>query len=228
MAISFFPPRLIVFDLDGCLVDSLPAIAQAANDTRRCLGKRAVSTATVAGCMSGPMTEFVRQVLAVESTPVADAEVPGLARLYASLYQRASSKGLAQPYEGVTDVLRSLADDGRSIAVLTNKAERLARLTLADAGLHRYFDPQAVIGCDTLSKAKPHPMPLRNLMWRFRASCEVTWMVGDSGTDVAVARSALCSAIACRYGYGNATECLPDAVISSPYELLKLARIEAV
>ena len=226
MSISFQAPDLLVFDLDGCLVDSLPVSHRSANLVRALLGKVSVDEVTIADCMGGTTRAFVRRVLAARSTPVPEIEMPGLLRVYGSLYERVAAR-MVSPYPDVTEVLRALLADGRSIAVCTNKAERLARLTLAYAGLSRFFEHDAIIGYDTLQVSKPHPLPLRRLMERFKTAAELTWMIGDSASDIAVAHAASCTAVFCTYGYGSAGEHRPDATIARATDLLQLARVQS-
>lgn len=217
-------PRLIVFDLDGTLVDSMPAIHQAANELRREQGLPPLDVAAVAGCMSGPMSDFVRRVIGVDGEP-SDVVTERLLRSYAGHYERASRQGMARPYTGVAELLMRWIDRGVAVAVLTNKAERLARISMEDAGLARYFPADAIVGFDTLAAAKPDPLPLRHLMRRFGVGAESTWMVGDSGVDVLTARVAGCTAIWCRYGYGDVAAHEPDAIIDDPVELLGLTGV---
>lgn len=224
MQVKFNKPRLVVFDLDGTLVDSMPAIHHAANELRREYGLPPLGESAVAGCMSGPMSNFVRRVTGRDREPSA-AVTERLLRSYVSLYERASHQGLAQPYAGVAEVLTRIIESGVAIALCTNKAEGLARASLVDVGLARFFPADAIVGFDTLAAAKPDPLPLRHLIRRYSAAAESTWMVGDSGVDVMTARAAGCTAIACQYGYGDANAHQPDAIINQLAELLCLSEL---
>jgi phosphoglycolate phosphatase len=205
-------PSLVVFDLDGTLVDSMPAIRHAANSLRSEVGLPPLDRSGVAACMSGPMSEFVRRVTDTDPSPAADV-VERLLRGYSRHYEEASRDGFARPYAGATAMLNRWAELGIAIAILTNKGEALARASLKDTGLAGFFAADAIIGFDTLARPKPDPLPLRHLMRRFGVEADKTWMVGDSGVDILAARAVDCVAIACRYGYGDATDHQPDRVI---------------
>jgi phosphoglycolate phosphatase len=212
---------LIVFDLDGTLIDSRRDLADAAN-------------ALLESCGGGPLSEeqIGRMVGDGAATLVARVfEASGLERpadaleRYLALYdQRLLNHTL--PYPGMAHVLDVLGMRA-TLAVLTNKPLASTRRILAGLDLARHFAEDAVVGGDGPFPRKPDPAGLRHLSARANVPAESTLLVGDSLTDWRTARAALTPVCLARYGFGY--EGFPrqelgptDRLIDTPAELLAL------
>ncbi len=211
--------------MDGTLVDSLAGIVAAVNEVRAIMGLEPIDRSEVRSYMGVALPEFIaRFTTRCVDSPPANGAVDRAVRLYPMIYRQMAAIAV-QPYEGVFDVLQYLRDLGIGLAVCTNKATDLAKVTLAGCGLHQYFRAEHVLGADALPKCKPDPTPLLALMDAFGVPPQETWMIGDSDSDMQAAHAAKCTAIACGYGYGEATAHGPAAVISKPVELIPLVVI---
>jgi phosphoglycolate phosphatase len=213
--------RLIVFDLDGTLIDSRRDLADAAN-------------LLLASCGGGPLAEqdIGRMVGDGAATLVARVfEASGLERppdaleRYLAIYDRRLLNH-THPYPGMTDVLGVLAMRA-TLAVLTNKPLASARRILEGLDLARHFAEDAVIGGDGPFPRKPDPAGLRHLRASADVPVESTLFVGDSVTDWRTARAALTPVCLARYGFGYegfpAHEIGPtDRLIDTPADLLAL------
>lgn len=213
--------RLIVFDLDGTLIDSRRDLADAAN-------------ALLESCGGGPLSEehIGRMVGDGAATLVARVfEASGLERpadaleRYLALYDQRLLNH-TRPYPGMADVLDVLGMRA-TLAVLTNKPLASARRILAGLDLARHFAEHAVLGGDGPFPRKPDPAGLRHLSARANVPVESTLLVGDSVIDWRTARAALTPVCLARYGFGY--EGFPrheldptDRLIDAPAELLAL------
>jgi len=217
--------QLIVFDLDGTLVDSLPVLTFCVNRMRSEHGLTALASDQIAGMSGGPMHSFLRRAVSIGG-PESNASDEEIGCEYGGHYRRACRSGLMRAYAGTGAMLRSVTEAGHAIAICTNKSQELALVTTEVCGFKKYFSEANVIGCDTLPKVKPDPMPMEWLMARAAISPPDCWMVGDSAVDMALARNAVAHAVAIEYGYGQASASHPDARMTTPADLLTILGIK--
>jgi phosphoglycolate phosphatase len=215
------PFSLIVFDLDGTLVDSRRDLADAAN-------------ALLVECGGEPLTESAIARMVGEGAPVLvarafaaagiQAPADAVARFLAIYHERLLVH--TRPYPGMPDVLDALGARA-SLAVLTNKPLAATRAVLAGLDLARHFSDEAVIGGDGPFARKPDPAGLQYLASRTAVPMSETLLVGDSLVDWKTARSAPTAVCMARYGFGFETFPLDvlgleDRTIDAPSELLSL------
>lgn len=186
---------LVVFDLDGTLVDSSRDLADATNALIAELGGAPVPEQRVVGMIGEGAARLVRRALAAASL---DPETPGALARFLELYD-ARLLNTTMPYEGTAEALKNLASRS-PLAVLTNKPARATIRILDGLGLNEYF--QHVIGGDSPLGRKPEPAGLRDLMGRAKATPETTLLVGDSPIDLDTARRAGTRICLARYGFG--------------------------
>ena len=186
---------LLVFDLDGTLVDSIHDLAEAASDLSEAHGGARFDDDAVCRMVGEGAAVLVERVMARagHAVPPPDA-LPSFLRLYD---QRMFDTTRAYP--GMADTLRALADS-HAMALLTNKPEDSARKVLAHCGLDGFFT-HMVFG-DGEFPRKPDPAGLRWLMKKHRATAARTLLVGDSEVDLATARAGGVRICLARYGFG--------------------------
>lgn len=187
--------RLIVFDLDGTLIDSKRDLADSANALIAELGGLALSEDQVAAMVGEGAAVLVRRALeAAGLDPRSATSLPRFLELY-------EERLLVHtvPYEGMVDALAALAPHV-PMAVLTNKPTRASERILSGLGLRERF--RDVIGGDTAYGRKPDPAGLLALIERASATPETTWLVGDSRIDFETARRAGVGICLARYGFG--------------------------
>ncbi|HRO14797.1 MAG TPA: phosphoglycolate phosphatase [Paracoccus sp. (in: a-proteobacteria)] len=174
---------IVIFDLDGTLIDSAPDIHATSNIVLAAQGLDALSLAEVRGFIGRGVPHLVDCLLYRHG--IRDA---GLAAHMAAEFTRhyETAVTLTRPYAGVPETLRALSGMGRRLAVCTNKPVSPARAVLAHLGLAQHFT--AVIGGDSLPRRKPDPAPLRLA----HAACGggPVLYVGDSEVDAECARAA--------------------------------------
>ena len=186
---------LLVFDLDGTLVDSIHDLAEAASDLSESHGGARFDDDAVCRMVGEGASVLVERVMARagHSEPPAGA-LEEFLRIYD---QRMFDTTRAYP--GMAETLRELADS-HAMALLTNKPEDSARKVLAHCGLDGFFS-HMVFGDRTFPR-KPDPAGLRWLMKQHRASAARTVLVGDSEVDLATARAGGVRVCLARYGFG--------------------------
>ena len=212
--------RLIVFDLDGTLVDSRRDIAEAANTLLEECGAAPLLEERIGRMVGdGAAALVARAFAAVGTLAPADA----LER-FVAIYSRRLLRH-TRPYAGIPDVLSHLSQRA-ALALLTNKPLAAAQEILEGLDLARYFGA-AVIGGDGPFPRKPSPSGLQHLAAAAGATAESTMLVGDSVIDWRTARAASTAICIARYGFGF--ESIPvadlgpgDRMVDAPEDLLFL------
>lgn len=190
--------RLIVFDLDGTVVDAFADIAAAANYGLKIVGRGPLDVATVSRYVGHGGRDLMRSCLGVgASEDEINRALEGWRAYYAE-----HPADFAKPYPSVEPTLAELRRRGIRLAVISNKIHEVARAALQHLGLARYFD---VIQGETPDlPRKPDPEALRRLMEQFGVMPEETLMVGDGDADMDAARNAGVAAVGVSYGVSSA------------------------
>ncbi len=221
--IDFDAVRLVLFDLDGTLVDSLPDLAWCGNEMLRELGREPRDEQDARAWVGNGIARFVKRFLTGEMDVEPDPELferalDSFRRLYADNVSR-----LSTVYPGVVDGLERLARRELHLGCVTNKAGSFTADLLAAKGLAQYFE--LVVAGDTTARQKPDPMPLRYAADHFGLDSAECLMVGDSANDVQAARAAGFRVVAVPYGYNHGYsihDCNPDRVVADLRELAEL------
>lgn len=186
---------VVVFDLDGTLVDTAPDLSAALNHMLGQLGREQLPQARVLGMIGRGVRVLIEQGLAATGETTPEMLEEGL-KIFLSYYE-AHIADRSRPYEGVETTLDLLAARGVRLAICTNKPEQPTCKLLAALGWTGRF--ASVIGGDTLPERKPDPAPLREAIRRVGGGPAV--LVGDSMTDVETARAAELPCVVVTYGY---------------------------
>jgi len=209
-------PKLVLIDLDGTLVDSVPDLAYCLDEMMTALGRTPWGIGKARGWVGNGVDRFVKRGLTdtLWEDPADElfAEaLPIFMKLYAD-----NTSGRSCLYDGVVEGLDYLKANGFKIGCVTNKAEAFTVPLLKDMGIHDYFE--IIVSGDTTAKKKPDPMPLRYAAEKLGEAAEDCLMVGDSMHDVEAARNADFQVVSVPYGYNHGVdirEAKPDAVIES-------------
>lgn len=208
-------PELVMFDLDGTLVDSVPDLAAAVDKMLLGLGRPLAGIDKVKGWVGNGASVLVKRAL-VDDIEVGVLEVGLYERgfaLFMEFYAEATADQ-SQLYPGAMECLKGLKEQKVKMALVTNKPIRFTRAMLEEFELSGFFE--VVIGGDSLAKKKPDPLPLLEIMRQCGVSADKVLMVGDSISDLNAARAAGCAVACVPYGY-NHGECIslagPDVVV---------------
>jgi phosphoglycolate phosphatase len=214
-------PQLVVFDLDGTLVDSRRDLADSVNALLADLGRAPLDQHLIGTLVGDGAKQLVERALA--ATGAGDPPADALDRFLAH-YDRRLLVHTA-PYDGVMEMLETLEARGIRRAVLTNKPQAASERVLEGLALRQWFDAD-VIGAEGEFARKPDPAGLRALAARAGVPLEATLLVGDGGQDVETARRAGARVCGARYGFGfpTAVDLLDDSdwIIDTPMGLLAL------
>lgn len=209
-------PKLVLIDLDGTLVDSVPDLTYCADEMMKALGRPAWGEAKVRMWVGNGVERLVMRALTNELWIDPDpAEFQKALPIYMDLYAKNTS-GRSCLYDGVVEGLDYLRSGGFKIGCVTNKAEAFTVPLLKDMGIYPRFD--LVVSGDTTPKKKPDPMPLLYAAEKLGVAPADCLMVGDSMHDVQAARNAGFQVVCVPYGYNHGhdiREANPDAVIES-------------
>lgn len=215
--------KLLVFDLDGTLIDSAQDLCNSVNATLEKFSRPPLSDEVIAGYIGNGALMLVRRAFATDNGNEPGEELLSDAYKFFLDYYREHKLDFTYAYEGVLealDALHKLHDQidvpQRAMAVLTNKPVRPAQAICEALGLAPYF--LQIYGGNSFATKKPDPAGLLSLMKEANAKPEETVMIGDSQVDVMTARNAGAWSIGCTFGLapGSLEAIPPDVLVDSP------------
>jgi phosphoglycolate phosphatase len=209
-------PEMILIDVDGTLVDSVPDLAFCVDEMMRKIGREPWGETRVRDWVGNGVERLVRRALigALDGEP-ADEEFERAYPIFLDLYAENTSRR-SLLYPGVREGLDYLKAAGYALGCVTNKAAQFTVPLLKDLGV--YDDFRIVISGDTLEHKKPHPAPLLHAAEFFKVEPANALMVGDSISDVKAARAAGFTIACVPYGYNHGEDirvASPDLVIEN-------------
>ena len=210
-------PKLVLFDLDGTLLDSAPDMAATVNRMRAARGQGPMPLAELR-----PHVSKGSRAMSAAAFPGLGGEVPAeTIREFLDTYEQELGRH-GMLFDGVAELLEAIEADGARWGIVTNKPEYLAKLVLPQL----QWDARCAIlvGGDTLPQRKPHPLPLLHAAETLGVAIEDCVYVGDDERDIAAARAAGMRSIAVLWGY-RLHEDTPeswqaDAMVETPRDLL--------
>ena len=221
-------PQMILIDVDGTLVDSVPDLAYCVDVLMERLGRPPHGEAAVRNWVGNGVERLVRRALVgqLDGEPP-DADFDRAYPIFLDLYAENTSKRSVL-YPGVREGLDWMAAAGYRLGCVTNKAAQFTIPLLTDLGVIDRFG--IVVSGDTLPQKKPDPAPLLHAAAHFGVDPTQSLMVGDSVSDVKAARAAGFGIVCMSYGYNHGVDirlARPDAVIDSMVELQGLLAAQA-
>lgn len=186
--------ELIIFDLDGTLIDSSEDIAWSANRTLAAMGHSEMEPEEIIGHIGWGVKPLLQKLMPGESEErIAEARLKFLDFYGGHLVIK------TRLYHGVEDTVNHFHDAGKKMAVVTNKPFGLADRILDSFGLKRFFP--LILGGDSLPNKKPHPEPIEKAIRELSCRPERTAVVGDSPVDCEAGKAAGAYTIGVSYGF---------------------------
>ena len=221
-------PEMILIDVDGTLVDSVPDLAYCVDEMMKQIDMPVHGEAKVREWVGNGVERLVRRALIGQlNGEPDDALFEKAYPIFMDLYAENTSKR-SSLYPGVKQGLDYLKAAGYKLGCVTNKAEQFTLPLLKDLAVYDYFS--IVISGDTLAKKKPDPLPLLHAAEFFTVTPQQSLMIGDSTSDVKAARAAGFQIACMTYGYNHGVDIReenPDAVMDSMAELPNLLKSAA-
>ena len=210
--------RIVVFDLDGTLVDTAPHLVNALNFVLDREGLPPVPLHAARNMIGHGARRMIERGLELEGRTASVADITRLMSVFIDYYA-AHIAVASRPFEGLESALDALSTRGFRFAVCTNKLEWLSKLLLDQLGLSSRF--AAICGADTFGVSKPDPVILRETIARAGGLVADAIMVGDAGPDIGVARRAGIPVIGVEFGYTEVpiADLKPDLLIGHMRDL---------
>ncbi len=222
--------KLIAFDLDGTLLDSVPDLAVAADQAVQALGYPGVSEDKVRDYVGNGADVLVGRALSQSMTidPALSSELLVKAReLFDDFYDKSGHK-LSHLYPAVKETLSELQQAGFTLALVTNKPSKFVPEILEQHGIDKFFVD--VLGGDAFPEKKPNPVALNWLMEKHNCQPQEMLMVGDSKNDILAAKNAGCYSFGLTYGYNHGepiSASKPDFVADIIADLVDVVAVSA-
>ena len=216
-------PKMILIDVDGTLVDSVPDLAYCVDEMMKALGREPHGEAKVRDWVGNGVERLTRRALIgqLDGEPSDEDFAKGYP-IFLDLYKDNTSKRSCL-YPGVREGLDYMKSQGYLLGCVTNKDAQFTIPLLKGLGIYDEFG--IVVSGDTLPVKKPDPQPLLHAAAHFGVGAEDSLMLGDSKSDVTAARNAGFQIVCMSYGYNHGEDIRnynPDAVIDSMVELKAL------
>jgi len=213
-------PEMVLIDVDGTLVDSVPDLAYCVDAMMQELGMPERGERRVRHWVGNGVERLVKRALINQIDGEPDEALFAKALpVFEALYRENTSKRSCL-YPGVKEALDFLQTTGVRIGCVTNKASQFTLPLLQDLGVRDYFE--IVICGDMVERKKPDPMPLLQAADQLETEPQASMMLGDSMSDVNAARAAGFQIVCMSYGYNHGEDIRdydPDAVVDSMAEI---------
>ncbi|MBA5762733.1 phosphoglycolate phosphatase [Vibrio sp. 404] len=222
--------KLIAFDLDGTLLDSVPDLAVAADQAVKALGFSGVTEEQVRDYVGNGADILIGRALSQSLTinPEFSPELLAKGRELFDDYYEQSGHKLTHLYPAVKETLAELQQAGFTLALVTNKPSKFVPEILAQHDIAKYFAD--VLGGDAFPERKPNPVALNWLLEKHGCTADEMLMVGDSKNDILAAKNAGCRSFGLTYGYNHGepiSASNPDFVADNIAQLLEVIAVSA-
>lgn len=216
-------PELVLLDLDGTLIDSIPDLANAVNKTLSELSIEQREIGSISNWIGNGAETLLHRALTDDINGEADPELfkNALPR-FIEIYEE-NICVMTTCYPGVAEGINFLKERDVKLGCVTNKPGAFVSPILEKFGL--LSDMSIIVAGDTLPKKKPDPLPLLHAASVLKADPKKSLMIGDSVSDVESARAADFQIVCVSYGYNHGKDIRdtkPDAVVDSLAELSQL------
>jgi phosphoglycolate phosphatase len=223
--VYFTNKKLLIFDFDGTLIESVPDLASALNAMLLQLGRDTFSEESIREWVGNGAKTLVSRALCgsreIDATLLAQQPLSRALEIFLHYY-RQNPANKTRLYKGVKETLQDLHKKGYTLAIVTNKPTAFIAPINEALGIAELFSLS--LGADALAQKKPHPLPLLHTLTQLGFSKEEALMIGDSKNDILAAKAAGIASVAVSYGYNYGEDIArynPDAIIDNFEDLLK-------
>ena len=209
-------PDLLIFDLDGTLIDSKEDLANSLNQALRERGMKELDRAEIYSYVGNGVYNLIERSVRAAGGD----DVDGALQHFMTIYDRRLLEH-TRLYDGIAQVLDYFRDT--PLALITNKSMRFTRPIVEGLGVAHRFQP--LLARDSFPECKPHPGPVEHCVATRGVRRSHTWMIGDGATDIVAGKSAGVHTCGCLYGFRSKEELTragADVLIAAPGDLLTL------
>ncbi len=220
---KFNNKEVILFDLDGTLINSAPDLAVAVNYMLEQLDRSTFSEEIIDGWVGNGALVLVKRALSADRVVNENLNVELIEDalgIFLDFYEKNLCNATV-PYENVPSTLKSLKEKGYRLSIVTNKPFAFVEPILKGLGLEDLFE--FILGGDSLKEKKPSPMPLLHVCETLNVDVKECVMVGDSKNDILAANACSMQSVGVTYGYNYGEDIgvyKPDIIINNFAELL--------
>lgn len=203
--------RVLIFDLDGTLIDSRADLAASGNHARNAVGLPALPLSQVVGYVGDGVDKLIERLV-----PATEKRAAAKQAFEAHYHDHCCDA--TRPFDGLVEALDHLRSHGWLLAVATNKPDAFTHAILRGCGIADRF--AAVRGGD--GPRKPDPGQLRSILQELGGDAAQSWMIGDHHTDIRAGRAAGCRVLFCGWGMGHADGEQVDVIVAQPHDLMQV------
>ena len=189
--------KLIVFDFDGTLGDTLELILKCNHETRRRMGAPVIPDSTIIGTIGIPLWDGIK----VMNPGIDEADIPAWMKMYREVFDGLKHQIVPILFPGVKETLASLHGQGIILTVASSRGKVSLNDFLMAMGIAPYFD--YVLGAEDVVNAKPNPEPVQKTLERFGVIGPECLVVGDMPVDIQMGLGA--GAVTCGVTFGNSS-----------------------
>jgi len=222
---NFTDKKLLIFDLDGTLINSALDLALAVNFMLEKLQRTTFEEKIIHGWVGNGALTLVKRALSGSrevDTNLDELTVQNALKIFLDYYEK-NLCNATTPYENVLQTLHALKEKKYTLAIATNKPYAFVAPILKTLDMDNLFE--LILGGDSLTEKKPHPMPLLHVCKTLVYDIEDSVMIGDSKNDILAANTCGMDSVGVTYGYNYGEEIgvhNPTVIIDDFGELLKL------
>ena len=220
---NFSNKKLVIFDLDGTLINSAPDLALAVNYMLKTLNRDTFDEEVIDGWVGNGALKLVQRALSgdrIVNDRLDDTATDEALKIFLDYYGKNLCHATV-PYPHVTSTLYTLKERGYRLAIVTNKPHTFVEPILQGLGLDGLFE--LILGGDSLPQKKPDPAPLLHVCTKLGVTVEESVMVGDSKNDLLAANASHMHSVGVTYGYNYGEDIRiykPDIVIDDFADIL--------
>jgi phosphoglycolate phosphatase len=210
-------PHLLIFDLDGTLMNSIPDLCMALNYTAQRFGTKEFDESRVVKLVGGGVRKLVQDAFDLDQSSDLFSEYFDV---FMACYSENHSKQ-SHLFEGVLETLENFK--GKKMAILSNKHDQFTKQIAIDYGIDKYFE--IILGATDKLRKKPSAEPIEFILRQTNTPKSMAVMIGDSEADIRTAKNSGISSIAVTYGYRTKERLLlekPDFICNSINELKQI------
>ena len=219
--------KLVIFDLDGTLIDSVPDLADSVNFMLKELGRKIFDEKIIRFWVGNGAETLVKRALS-GSEKIDENIDTELFQKAKDIFLNHYNKNLSNKtylYSNVKEVLEKLNELDYKLAIVTNKPYKFVKPILEKLEIDKYFP--YYLGADSLDEKKPSPKPLLEVCKYYNTDVDLSIMVGDSKNDILSARNANMQSIAVTYGYNYGEDIKiyqPSFVVDDMFKILEILK----